>query len=140
MNQVLYILKVVFGIAIGLFVGIMCMYLSGILYTTIFEAKQAGAEQNLIPKTFLQILFVLVVYFVISFFSSYLATRISFGSFNIVAGLVALLIIGFAVPSMLSAKFHIALVIGCAAMACGGAYLGARVNQNIKKRILSYEQ
>jgi hypothetical protein len=139
MNEALYILKCAFGIALGIVVGLMCMYLCSIGYSVLFEAKGEGVEQNLVPHTFLQIAYVLCTYFLFSFFSTYLATRIAFGSFYIIASLMAIAIIAFSAPSMLQANFPILLVISTAIIAGGGTYLGAKVNFNIKKKILSYE-
>jgi hypothetical protein len=139
MNQALYILKCAFGIALGILVGLMCMYLCSIGYAVLFEVQGEGVEPNLVPHTFLQIAYVLFTYFLFSFFSTYLATRIAFGSFYIIAALMAIAIITFSAPSMIGAKFPILLVVISSIVVCAGTYLGAKVNFNFKKKILINE-
>jgi hypothetical protein len=136
LNQALYILKCAFGIALGLLVGIMTLYMSGLVYQSIFELSGSNAK-DLVPHTTAQILFTTLSYFLVSFSAVYLAGRISFGSFRVLAAVCVIATIAYTSAPMIQSGFARWIIALLALATIAGAWLAVRVNEKIKSKITS---
>jgi hypothetical protein len=113
----------------------MAMYLSALVFQTIFESSATEGTAALVPKTFAQISFMAISYFLVTFLATYVATRISFGSFYLLAAIIFLILGYFSLTGMLDFNFGVGIIITVLLSSALGCFLAARTNLNIKKRI-----